>query len=169
MLRTSHWTAPQTRGFVRAVFVGCVCLLALACASDTEAAPARACDLMTESDVEDVYGIRVEGEEQSEDQETGWLTRCIYATPEGQIRLLVQEMESEAAAEDQYATFLESFNGTEDVDGVGDAAIWIPETQQLIVRLGDTYFALTSAIPGAEEAQAVEMGGRIVTGLEGET
>lgn len=169
MPRTSQWTAPQTLGVVRAVLVVCACLLALACASDTEAAPARACDLMTESDVEDVYGIRAQDEEQNEEQEEGHISRCVYPTPEGQIRLLVQEMESEAAAEDQYATFLESFNGTEDVDGVGDAAIWIPETQQLIVRLGDTYFALTSAIPGAEESQAVEMGGRIVTGLEGET
>lgn len=139
---------------------------AAACSSDgePEAAPA-ACELMTRADVKAVYGVDTEGVEVPEDPPDPTSSRCAYDTgAAGQIRLLVQTLPDVDTAEAQFEDFRRQFVEFEEVEGVGDEAVWAPPTSQLMVRSGTTYFVLTSPVDTSKET-AEEMAARVLSAL----
>jgi hypothetical protein len=127
--------------------------------------PIKACELLTKTDVEVIFGENVEEPEQTfQEKHEFWMSTCNYFSPAKlqTAGLLVQSSryDDPAKAFEAHMASLKSTLGEEydplTIDGIGSRASWDGSVRQLTIFEGPRMFIVTTFGPEGDEGAALK-------------
>jgi hypothetical protein len=131
-----------------------------------EAAPAaesaqgaKACDLMTVDDARRITGVELQAGVTTNDYMGS--SQCRFDRSDGSRTGIMIALHTHGEIENY-----RKVPGSTEVDGLGDAAVWNPQTSQLAVRSGDGVFSISFLFTPAQRAWAIELARAALPKLE---
>jgi hypothetical protein len=119
----------------------------------------KACDLMTAEDARRITAVELQTGVTTNDYMGS--SQCRFDRADGSRTGIMISLHTHGDIENY-----RKVPGSTQVDGLGDAAVWNPQTNQLAVRSGDAVFSISFLFAPAQRAWAVELARAALPKLE---